>query len=98
MPKSVNTSHNRLRWIGYLEGTSLIILMFVAVPMKHFWHEPGLVKSLGPLHGILFLWYVITVLSVAISEKWNFQRTTWKVLIACIIPFGTFYINRRLTK
>lgn len=94
MKKQFTTPLGRLRIISYLEGFSLLLLVFVAVPLKYFWLNPTLVKALGPIHGVLFLWFILSTLSVAVERKWAFQQTTWKILLACIIPFGTFYIDR----
>lgn len=98
MTNFFKTQIGRLRLIGYLEGFSLLILIFVAVPLKHFFNAPGLVGSMGPIHGSLFLLFLYGTLSVAVTEKWKFKETTWKVLLACIIPFGTFYIDRHILK
>jgi integral membrane protein len=57
-----------------------------------------MVRTMGPVHGIFFLWYIFQTLSLGVEQQWKFQKTTWKVLIACIIPFGTFYIGRQLRK
>jgi len=88
----------RLRLLGMLEGSSLILLVFVAVPVKYFLHNPAWVKAIGPVHGILFLLFVITTFQVAIEKEWRFSSITWKVLLACIIPFGTFYIDRKILR
>jgi integral membrane protein len=96
MKKYFNTSVGRLRLLGLLEGLSLIILVFIAVPVKYLGQNPGLVKAIGPIHGVLFLLFVINAISVSISEKWKFSETTWKVLISCLIPFGTFYVDRTI--
>lgn len=94
----LKTPVGQLRVLGYLEGISLIMLLFVAVPLKYWNGNPALVKALGPVHGLLFLWFVFNTLSVGVEQRWKFQQTTWKVLIACIIPFGTFYIDRYILK
>jgi integral membrane protein len=88
----------RLGIIGYLEGISLLCLVFIAVPLKYAIHQPAMVKAIGPVHGALFLWYVFTALSVGIEQGWKFTETTWKVLMACIVPFGTFYIDRHILR
>lgn len=90
------TRIGRLRLIGLLEGCSLLLLLFVAVPMKYYWNEPLGTRLLGPVHGVLFLLFVINTLSVGVEQRWAFRRTTWKVLLACIVPLGTFYIDRRI--
>ena len=90
----LKTPIGRLRIIGFLEGISLLVLVFVAVPFKYFLGRPELVKLMGPIHGLLFCLFVFITLSVGVSYKWIFSKITWKVLVACIIPFGTFYVDR----
>lgn len=86
----------RLRLLGLLEGVSLLLLIGVAVPAKHLYGNPALVKSIGPVHGMLFLLFVFNTLSVGVEYRWQFKTTTWKVLLACLIPFGTFYIDKKI--
>ncbi|WP_286919723.1 DUF3817 domain-containing protein [Flavobacterium sp. UBA4197] len=88
----------RLRIIAFLEGMSLLALVFIAVPFKYFLNYPELSKTLGPIHGALFLLFVFNALSVGVQQKWTFRETTWKVLLACVIPFGTFYIDHTLLR
>ena len=90
------TKTGRLRIIGFLEGISLLVLVFIAVPMKYYFHDPAVSKIMGPVHGALFLLFVFNTLSVGVEQSWKFKTTTWKVLLACIIPFGTFYIDRKI--
>ncbi|NIG54802.1 DUF3817 domain-containing protein [Chitinophaga sp. Cy-1792] len=90
------TRLGRLRLLGYLEGISLLLLVLVAVPAKYLLHDPAMVKAMGPVHGALFLLYIFNTLGVAVEQRWQFSRTTWKVMVACIIPFGTFYIDKKI--
>jgi integral membrane protein len=90
------TKFGRLRIIAILEGISLLILVFIAVPMKYGFDNPAFVKLMGPVHGSLFLLFLFNTLSVGIEQNWKFKEITWKVLLACIIPFGTFYIDRKI--
>ena len=92
----LKTKIGRLRLFGLLEGISLIFLVFVAVPLKHIYANPSLVKTIGPVHGILFILFVLNTLSTAIEYKWQFKNITWKVLLSCLIPFGTFYVDRKI--
>ena len=88
----------RLRIIGFLEGVSLLVLIFVAVPMKYYFGNPMGSKIIGPIHGALFLLFVVNALGVGVEQNWKFRTTTWKVLLACVIPFGTFYVDRRILR
>ena len=96
MKNLLQTNIGRLRIIGFLEGTSLLILLFVAVPLKYAFGEPFLTRTMGRIHGALFLLFVFNTISVGVEQNWKFKETTWKVLLACIIPFGTFYIDARI--
>ena len=93
-----NTRIGRLELLGYLEGLSLLLLLFVAVPLKYWAGNPAMVRTLGPIHGAFFLWYIFQTLSIGVEQRWQFQKTTWKVLIACVIPFGTFFVGRQLRR
>lgn len=98
MIKLLQTKTGRLRIIALLEGISLLILVFIAMPAKYYFANPAISKLMGPIHGALFILFTITTLSVAIEQNWKFRQTTWKVLLACVIPFGTFYIDRTILK
>ncbi len=96
MTTLLKTKTGRLRIIAILEGISLLILVFMAVPMKYVLNNPAGSKIMGPVHGALFLMFVFNTLSVGVEQNWKFKTTTWKVLLACIIPFGTFYIDQKI--
>lgn len=96
MKKLLTTNVGRLRIIAALEGVSLITLVFITLPMKYMMNNPAGTKLIGPIHGALFLLFVFNTLSVGVEQQWKFKETTWKVLLACIVPFGTFYIDRKV--
>ena len=98
MKKYITTTIGRLRLLAFLEGISLLVLVFVAVPLKHYFDYPTLSKNLGPIHGALFLLFAFNALRVGVEQSWKFKETTWKVLIACFIPFGTFYIDYKILR
>ena len=74
----------------------MIVLVFVAVPLKYRYGNPAWVQAMGPVHGAFFLLFIINALSVSIQQRWSFRTTTWKVLLASLIPFGTFYVSRKI--
>ena len=96
MLKFFRTEIGRLRIVALLEGISLIVLVGIAVPLKYFCQNPSLVKTMGPVHGMLFLLFIVNTVSVGVEHKWKFKETTWKVLLACFIPFGTFYVDYKI--
>lgn len=94
MKHFITTPIGRLRLLAFLEGSSLLVLVLIAVPVKYLMNNPALVKAIGPVHGGLFLFFVFQTITVAIERNWKFQTITWKVLLACLVPFGTFYIDK----
>ena len=66
------------------------------MPMKYLMGYEHATRIPGTIHGALFLLFIFNTLSVGVEQNWKFRTTTWKVLLACIIPFGTFYIDRKI--
>ena len=85
------------RIIAFLEGLSFLLLLFIASPLKHFYNEPSYVKLLGMPHGVLFMGYVIMAILLKPKLCWD-KATLTIVLLASIIPFGTFYVEYKYLK
>ncbi|HVG13587.1 MAG TPA: DUF3817 domain-containing protein [Chitinophagaceae bacterium] len=98
MKKFFTTTIGLLRLFAFAEGISLLVLIFVAVPLKYYFNDPSFVKFMGPLHGALFLLFVFNALRTGIEQQWNFWKVTWRFLLACFIPFGTFYIDYKILR
>lgn len=81
------------RIISFLEGLSYLLLLFVAVPIKYFGENDAYVKILGMPHGLLFISYIIMAIMLKQELKWN-TKSFSVILVASILPFGTFYIDR----
>ncbi|WP_236972770.1 DUF3817 domain-containing protein [Membranihabitans marinus] len=96
--KYLTNNIGRLRLIGFLEGSSLLILLFIAMPLKYVWDRPLMVEYVGMAHGLLFIAFVVLCLVVAMEYKWSFFKKTLWVLVSSFIPFGTFYIDHKILK
>ncbi len=96
MNRYINSSIGWLRIFAILEGLSFLVLLFIAMPLKYMWDQPQMVEIVGMTHGVLFIIYVLLSLIVGRQRGWKFGKTTWKVLIASFIPFGTFYIDSKI--
>lgn len=88
---------NTFRIIAFLEGVSYLLLLFVAVPVKYLMDDPQYVKMLGMPHGLLFILYITLAMLLRSEFKWN-TKNFGAVLLASIIPFGTFYIDIKYLK
>jgi len=80
--------------VAFLEGLSLLLLLFFAMPMKYIFDEPIYVKIIGMIHGWLFVGYIILAMVVKKERKWSWMQFG-EVCLASIVPFGTFYIERK---
>ncbi|WP_375481480.1 DUF3817 domain-containing protein [uncultured Jatrophihabitans sp.] len=84
------------RLVAVLEATSWLILI-VATIVKYATspHKQLGVQIMGPIHGVLFIVYVLLALfEVRRRVGWD-GRTTGIVLLDSIIPFGGFVVARR---
>ena len=85
------------RITAFLEGLSYILLLFVAVPIKYQMGDASYVQMLGMPHGLLFMAYVFLAVCLKPQYNWN-NKTLMLVLAASVIPFGTFYVDRRVLR
>lgn len=85
---------NLFRLIAFLEGVSYILLIFFAVPVKYLQEDPQYVKMLGLPHGLFFMAYIVVAFLIWSELKWT-KKTLFIVLLASIIPFGTFLIDKK---
>lgn len=82
------------RIVSVLEGVSYLLLLFIATPIKYFAGNDQFVKMLGMPHGLLFIAYVVLAIMMKYELNWK-PKTFIIVLAASVIPFGTFYIDRK---
>ena len=93
----LKTHLGRLRVIALLEGWSLLILLFIAMPVKYIMGIPEATQAIGLIHGILFVLFVFATLIISFLQKWNLG-TVFVVMASSVVPFGTFYIDRKLLR
>jgi integral membrane protein len=89
------SSIDDLRRVGKLEGVSFLVLLGIAMPLKYAAGLPLAVKLCGWIHGLLFVWFVIS-LWLAKREAGLSTRQVITAFIAALLPFGPFLIDRRL--
>jgi integral membrane protein len=90
-----NSPKVRLRAVGIAEGLSYLVLLFIGVPLKRLGGHPEVVQIVGPIHGLLFVLYVLTVIQAKTEYGWPLGKTLLS-LLASIIPGGTFYADHKI--
>ncbi len=87
----------QLRSIGFIEGWSYLALLLVAIPLKYLLDLPMAVRVVGMAHGVLFVLFVLAVVQAATTRSWSLKRSA-VALAASFIPWGTFWLNKQLTR
>ena len=82
------------RIVSVLEGVSYLLLLFIATPIKYAVGNESYVKMLGMPHGLLFVAYVVLAIMMKYELNWK-PKNFMVVLAASIIPFGTFYVDKK---
>jgi integral membrane protein len=94
---SIATALRNYRVAAWVTGIGLLVLVFVAMPLKYFLGEPRLVAVVGMLHGFLYMAYIVCTLILA-------ERTRWRpleavvILLAGTIPIASFVAERQVTR
>jgi integral membrane protein len=91
---NLKTLIGQLRILAILEGISYISFA-LTMPLKYIWEIKGPNYFVGMAHGFLFLAYVIWVMVNHYDRKWNF-KTTFLLLIASLVPFMTFWVDKKI--
>ena len=83
------------RWVSFAEGLSFLILLGIAMPLKHAFGMPQAVRIVGMAHGALFLIFVVALFRAATEHAWPIARSAKNMLFA-VLPFGFIGIERAL--
>ncbi len=93
----MGTALIRYRVMAYIVGVALILLVVVGVPLKYLADQPQLVSTIGPLHGFLFIVYLVATFDVGRRCGWSLTRLGL-VMVSGTIPFLSFYAERQVTR
>ena len=81
--------------IGRLEAYSFLTLLLVAMPVKYLLGEEILVKYVGWLHGLLFIFYFVALVAAYLKMKWSLLVLA-QGAIASLIPLGPFWFHKKI--
>ncbi len=79
-----------------LEGISYLVLFsnMLFIKPNHFELYHTLLYPIGMSHGILFIGYILFAFILKKPQNWN-MKVFSIVLTASLVPFGTFYVDRK---
>jgi integral membrane protein len=86
----------RYRIMAWIVGVGLLVLVLVAMPLKYIGHNETPVAIVGPIHGFLFMAYLVVTFDLARRAKWSFVRMAL-VMLAGTIPFFSFWAEHKVT-
>jgi integral membrane protein len=87
----------QLRVVALLEGSSFLVLLFIAMPLKYLAGFPLAVRITGMVHGLLFLMFLAALYRAASERDWS-SRRWFLAFVSSIVPFGTFVFDRSLRR
>lgn len=87
------TTLRRLRVMAVIEGSTLVGLVVLAVPLKHLFGIPIAVRIMGPVHGTAFVAYGWALTAAVSAGGWK-RREIVRLAIGALIPFASF-VNER---
>jgi integral membrane protein len=79
------------RYVALAEATSFLALLVASYIKRSDGSELG-VKILGPIHGLLFIVYVLMVWQLHREVGWTNKQTFW-ILVGAVLPFGGYVVD-----
>jgi integral membrane protein len=93
----LQTPIGRFRVMGFIEGASLLVLLFIAMPLKYWAGLPEVVSVVGALHGAFFISYLLIIAYTTFKIRWSILWALSAVIVA-FIPFGNIILDSKLKK
>ena len=87
----------RFRVMAYAVGVGLVVLVLVGMPLEYAAGRPEVVDVVGPLHGFLYIVYLIAGADLSRRAGWGVSSLIL-VVLAGLVPFLTFVMERRITR
>lgn len=85
------------RRFSAVEGTSLLVLLFIAMPAKYKFGYANVVPVVGWTHGLLWLAYLVFALVVSHKRNWSVGFCLLIILVS-VTPFAFVLLDRKLVK
>lgn len=86
----------RYRVMAYLVGIGLLVLTLVGMPLQFAAGRPQVVAVVGPIHGFLYIIYLVTAADLARRARFGIWRLV-AMVAAGLLPFVAFVVEHRIT-
>ncbi len=94
-PSRVSGALGRFRVMAYVVGIGLLALC-AAMILNYGFDQKQFTKIVGPAHGFLYIVYFLATVDLALKARWSAKGTVL-VLLAAMVPFLSFFMERRVT-
>jgi len=79
--------------MAWVTGVSLLVLVFVIMPIRYLGDNPTPSEYFSPFHGLMYFLYVITAFDLVSRMRWGIRRLIVIMLAGCV-PFLSFVVER----
>jgi len=87
----------RYKVMAYVVGVGLLVLVFVGVPLQYGANAPQVAQVVGPVHGFLYIVYLVAALDLARRARFTLLQMV-AMVGAGFVPFLAFVIERRVER
>ena len=94
--REVAASMRRYRVGAWVVGVGLLALVLGMI-LEYGFDEPTLVGVVAPVHGFLYMGYLVLTADLAVRARWTMRRAVG-VALAGTIPFLSFVVERAVTR
>lgn len=86
----------RFRVMSVVVGVALFVLV-LAIVLKYGYDRERFAEVYSPIHGYLYIGYLVTVADLGRRTSWSLPRTVG-VMLAGTVPLLSFVVERRVTR
>ena len=86
----------RYRIMAWVVGV-LLLLVVAATLGKYLGDDPRWIERVGPVHGFLYVVYLVATVDLAFRTRWSALKTVG-VCLAGTIPFLSFVVEHRINQ
>ena len=94
---SIVTALRNYRVAAWVTGIGLLVLVFVAMPLKYLFGDERLVGYVGMLHGFLYMAYIVCTLVLPERCRWR-PFAALVILLAGTVPIASFVAERQVAR
>jgi integral membrane protein len=85
----------RYRIMAFVVGVALLVLCLVGIPLQYAAGKPQVVAVVGPIHGALYIIYLLTVIDLARRARFSLLELA-AMISSGFFPFLAFVMEHEV--